>query len=225
MRKLPAPFTDAPAAEDNTGECVTADARSAVAAEVDRTSQRDGAADASRRRARRSFSSRASGDHAPQRLAAALKLLAAGERYTNARDALMAKFSISRATAERDLARAYAEIAAEAEAERPTLAARIADRVWRLGLRAERRKDDHLALAAYQSLAKLVGVGAERVVVESTDAAARAHIEAMHFALTLTPAQRANEKRKSIEQLRALGVDVDARLRAKQTKEGDHDEG
>jgi hypothetical protein len=96
-------------------------------------------------------------------------------------------------SAERDLARAYDEITAEAEAERPTLAARIADRVWRAMLRAERRKDDHLALAAADRLIKLAGLGGERVVISGTT---NADDLALLEALRLTPAERVQQMAK-----------------------------
>lgn len=185
------------------------------------SSEGEGATPSPRRGRRGRTPSNATADHAPQRLAAALKLLAEGERYTQVRAALQSKFQISRATAERDLARAYFEIALEADTERPTLAARISDRVWRLCLRAERRRDDHLALAAYQALAKLIGASDERVVVESSMSMAdRALLDALKF----TPAQRQNQMREYTEQLRAAGVDVDAAPRAEQTNEGEEDE-
>ena len=181
-------------------------------------SEGEGGMPSPRRSRRGRTPSNAAAAPAPQRLAAALKLLAEGERYTQVRSALQSKFQISRATAERDLARAYSEIALEADTERPTLAARISDRVWRLGLRAERRRDDHLALAAYQALAKLIGAGGERIVVESPmSTAERALLDALKF----TPAQRQNQMRAYTDQLRAAGVNVDAAPRAKQTNEGD----
>lgn len=183
-------------------------------------SEGEGGTPSPRRSRRGRTPSNAAPDHAPHRVVAALKLLAEGERYTEVRSALQSKFQISRATAERDLARAYSEIALAADAERPTLAARISDRIWRLGLRAERRRDDHLALAAYQALAKLIGVGGERVVVESPMSMAdRALLDALRF----TPAQRQNQMRGYTEQLRAAGVDVDA-VQRRHNREGDEHE-
>jgi len=170
--------------------------------------ERDGAEGSCTSGSTRRATSKTSGEHAPQRIATALKLLAEGKRYTEVRGALQAAFRISRATAERDLARAYAEIAAEAEAERPTLAARIADRIWRAMLRAERRKDDYLALAAIDRLVRLYGLGVERervVVRDAVDADDRELLDA----LKLTPAQRIAEIRQHTADLRAAGVDPD----------------
>lgn len=121
---------------------------------------------------------------APHRLSFALKELAAGNRYCELRDKIEKKFRVSRATAERDIKRAYAAIAEEDREEIPQLAARISSRVWNIATRSEKKKSFAISLMAYQTLMKLHGLEAARNVnithsgtIGQTTTARRARIQ------------------------------------------------
>lgn len=145
-----------------------AEHRRRIASQAGGSVSDDPTVDVGSRRARRRSKARGTAteihaDHGPARLRFAVTRLDAGDRYAVIRAALVQRFGISNRTAERDLARAYAGISAEHEAEAPTIAARIAARVWRLAVAAERRRDGTGALAAYDRLIRLHGLGVERI--------------------------------------------------------------
>jgi hypothetical protein len=100
--------------------------------------------------------------NAPQRLASALAWLADGERYLTVRNQLMETYSISHATAETDIKKAYQAIASELEAEVPQLTARVSDRLWRVALKAEKNADYSAAVSALARFAKLHGLEAPK---------------------------------------------------------------
>jgi len=161
------------------------------------TTERDGNAVGGKRRKVTRSSSGPAPEHAPHRARFALTRLDAGDRYSAARAALIAKFGISESTAERDLKAAYQAIADEHAAELPTIAARIAARAWRLAATAERARDVTAALAALALVAKVSGLASAAIEVTTTAADSllasmrtRGEREAMHQALKMTNAQR-----------------------------------
>lgn len=106
--------------------------------------------------------------------------------YTLTRNAVMSKFGVSKATAERDIVEAQKLIAEDAEKERPTLRARETMRLSRIADAAEDEGEYQAAVAASRGISKLNGL---EVDVVSTGPLAPGQ-QAMVQALALTPVQR-----------------------------------
>lgn len=146
-------------------------------------------------------------DHAPARVRFAVARLDAGDRYCATRDAIVARFRVGERTAERDIERAYQLIAAELESERPTLAARIFGRAWRLALGAEKRRDTFAAIGALTLASKVAGIMLDKpATIEVSPAGsfaamftAKPERDALTCAVGLTNAQRLAE----LDRLRA----------------------
>jgi hypothetical protein len=126
--------------------------------------------------------------NAPQRLASALAWLADGQRYLEVRTVLMEKYSISHATAEADIKRAYQVITDEAAVEAPQLAARVSGRLWRVALKAEAAADYSAAVSALARFAKLHGLEAPKNI--NVTAGVTEEQKQLLAALAMTPADR-----------------------------------
>ena len=142
--------------------------------------------------------------NAPQRLASALAWLADGCRYLETRTQLMEKYSISHATAEVDIKKAYQVITDEAETEAPQLAARVSGRLWRVALKAEAAKDYSAAVSALARFAKLHGLEAPKKIQHSGGVTE----DQMQLlaALAMTPADR----QKRIAEIEGQGGEVES---------------
>src|SRR5262245_54132844 len=103
-------------------------------------------------------------DAAPHRVAYALELFGAGERYSAVRRALIAKYSISDTTAENDIEKAYKAIQVEAEKELPQLAARVSSMLWRIAGDARDDGDYSASVSALARIARLHGLDAPTMV-------------------------------------------------------------
>lgn len=124
---------------------------------------------------------------APQRASYALELLEQGKRYGEVRRLLRERFGIGRATAERDIKRAYSAIADEDQAELPQLKARISAYQWRIAAEARAAGKYAAASTALGRLARLHGLEAPtKVEVEGLDPNQLQLLKA----LQMTPAER-----------------------------------
>jgi hypothetical protein len=140
--------------------------------------------------------------NAPQRLATALALLGAGDRYMAVRAALMEKFAISHSTAEADIKAAYRVIHEETEAEAPQLTARVSQRLWAVALKAEKNADYAAAVSALGRFAKLHGLEAPKHVHHTGGVTEEQ--KQLLSALAMTPVERA----KRIAELEAKAGEV-----------------
>ena len=140
---------------------------------------------------------------APQRVRFALQLLDSGLRYNEVRRQVREKFKISKATAEKDIKRAYARIATEDEKERPQLAARISARLWRLAASAERAERYDAAVSALARLAKLHGLEAPKK--HHVTGGVTEEQKQLLAALSLTPVERAKRIAELEQQVAAEG--------------------
>lgn len=120
----------------------------------------------------------------PQRLAFALSLVSpatgAAKRWTEARDLIMERWGIGERQAALDIRRAYLAIQERVNADMPTLAARVRDRLEAVALAAEEHGDWAAAAGALHKLGKLSGMeeGAseDSLVKKLSDAALEAAI-------------------------------------------------
>lgn len=142
--------------------------------------------------------------NAPQRLAAALSLFAEGERYSHVRTQLMETFSISHATAEADIKRAYVAIQEEVESEMPVISARVSNRLWSVALKAEKVGDFSAAVSALGRFAKLHGLEAPKVLHHTGGVTEEQ--KQLLAALRLTPLERQTR----ISELEGQGGEVES---------------
>jgi len=119
------------------------------------------------------------------RVAEATRELSRGG-YAHTRSHLMTTFSISRATAERDIAEAYQLMASDAEAERPSLRARELERLTRIARAAEIAGDYSAAIRASAQVAKICGLESPTTV----NLGVAPEGQAMLAALVMTPHER-----------------------------------
>jgi hypothetical protein len=143
--------------------------------------------------------------NAPQRLKSALAWLADGKRYLEVRTLLMETYSISHATAEIDIKKAYQVITDEAEVEAPQLAARVSGRLWRVALKAEAAADFSAAVSALARFAKLHGLEAPKKIQHSGGVTEEQR--QLLAALAMTPADR----QRRIEELDGQGGEVESK--------------
>lgn len=141
---------------------------------------------------------------APQRVRFALQLLDEGLRFNECRRRVMDHFKVCKATAEKDIKRAYARIANEDEKEKPQLAARISARLWRIAASAERKEDFNAAVSALARLSKIHGLEAPKRV--SVTGGVTEEQKQLLAALAMTPADR----QKRIEELEAKQEEVES---------------
>lgn len=143
--------------------------------------------------------------NAPQRLKSALSWLAEGARYLEVRTRLMETYSISHATAEIDIKKAYQIMADALEAEVPQLTARVSGRLWRVALKAEAAADFSAAVSALARFAKLHGLEAPKKLTVSGGVTEEQ--KQLLAALAMTPADR----QRRIEELEAQGGEVESK--------------
>ncbi len=137
---------------------------------------------------------------APQRMSYALALFGDGDRYSAVRTALMKRFKISDSTAEEDIRRAYKAIAEEDEKEKPQLAARVANKLWRVANDAHTAGEYAASASALGRLMKLHGLEAPKHV-QVTGGISPEQRQLLD-ALAMTPAER---ERRMVELERAVG--------------------
>lgn len=143
-------------------------------------------------------------DRAPHRTAFALTCFDAGDRYSEVRRKVMAKFKVSDSTAERDIERAYKAIGEENEKERHQLGARVSARLWRIATSAEKKEKYDAAVSALARLAKIHGLEAPKKL--TVTGGVTEEQKQLLAALAMTPADR----QKRIAELEGQGGEVES---------------